>query len=117
MSVKTRSQMRVVRHKRIRKKIFGTTERPRLAVFRSNKHLSAQIIDDVNGVTLAAVSSMEKSLKAGDDSQGAESLGKALAERAKKAGVTSVVFDRGGYQYHGTIAKLADGVRDGGLEF
>lgn len=117
MSVKTRSEMRTARHQRLRKKIFGTTERPRLAVYRSNKHLSAQIIDDVNGVTLAAVSSMEKALKLGDDSDSAQKLGKALAERAKKAGVNSVVFDRGGYQYHGTVAQLADGAREGGLEF
>jgi large subunit ribosomal protein L18 len=109
--------MRTVRHKRLRKKIFGTTERPRLAVYRSNKHLSAQIIDDVNGVTLASVSSMEKDLKAGDNAESAEKLGKTLADRAKKAGISSVVFDRGGYQYHGTIAKLADSAREGGLEF
>lgn len=117
MAVKTRSELRVIRHERLRKKIFGTTERPRLAVYRSSKHLSAQIIDDVNGVTLAAVSTQEKDLKAGDNQDGALTLGKTLAERAKAKGVKAVVFDRGGYQYHGTIAKLAEGARDGGLEF
>jgi len=109
--------MREVRHKRIRRHLSGTTERPRLAVFRSNKHLVAQVIDDVKGVTLAAASTHEKSLKAGGNVDGAKLVGKALAERAKKAGVSSVVFDRGGFQYTGAISSLADGAREGGLSF
>lgn len=109
--------MREVRHKRIRRHLSGTTERPRLAVFRSNKHLVAQVIDDVKGVTLAAASTHEKSLKASGNVDGAKLVGKALAERAKKAGVSSVVFDRGGFQYTGAISSLADGAREGGLSF
>lgn len=117
MAVKTRSFMRKVRHERIRKFLAGTPERPRLAVFRSTKHLYAQVIDDVNGCTLAAASTTEKTLKATDTVEGAKLVGQALAKRAVEKGVKSVVFDRGGFQYHGTIASLADGAREGGLEF
>lgn len=117
MAVKTRSFLRKVRHVRIRKHLAGTPERPRLAVFRSQKHLYAQVIDDVNGCTLAAASTTEKDLKATDTIEGAKVLGQAVAKRAKEKGVKSVVFDRGGFQYHGTIASLADGAREGGLEF
>lgn len=109
--------MRVIRHVRLRKKVSGTTERPRLAVYKSNKHISAQIIDDVKGHTLASASSLEKEVKGADNIDGAKAVGKALAERAKKAGVKSVVFDRGGTRYHGVVASLADGAREGGLEF
>lgn len=109
--------MRVIRHERLRKGLKGTTERPRLAVFRSLRHISAQIIDDVHGHTLAAASSQESALAAGDNVEGAKKVGAALAERAKKAGVEAVVFDRGGYRYHGTIAALADAVRAGGVKF
>ena len=109
--------MRVVRHVRLRKRLAGTTERPRLAVYKSNKHISAQIIDDVKGQTLAAASSLEKDLKGSDNQEGAKLVGKALAERALKAGLKSVVFDRGGTRYHGVVASLADGAREGGLEF
>ncbi len=117
MAVKARSYMRKARHVRIRKHLAGTPERPRLAVFRSSKHLYAQLIDDVNRVTLAAASTTEKDLKATDTVEGAKTVGQALAKRATAKGVKKVVFDRGGFQYHGTIASLADGAREGGLEF
>lgn len=109
--------MRVIRHKRIRKNLVGTTERPRLAVFKSQKHIYAQVIDDSQGVTLAAASSTEKGLSAADNVEGAKKVGEALASRAKEKGVNSVVFDRGGFRYHGVVASLADGAREGGLDF
>jgi large subunit ribosomal protein L18 len=105
-------------HKRIRRKVAGNTARPRLAVFRSVKHIYAQVIDDSVGHTLAAASSNEKSgIKAGGNVAGAKAVGKLLAERAKEKGVKSVVFDRGGYLYHGRVKALADAAREGGLEF
>lgn len=117
MATKSRSDMRVVRHERIRKVLRGTPERPRLAVFRSQKHIYAQIIDDVSGKTLAAASSLEKALKAPDNKDGAKIVGATLAKRAKEAGVAQVVFDRGGFRYHGCVASLAEGAREAGLEF
>lgn len=117
MATKSRSELRVSRHKRIRKHLAGTAERPRLAVYKSSKHISAQIIDDVAGNTLVSASSQEKDLKAAGNVEGAKLVGKALAERAKKSGVNSVVFDRGGFQYHGVVAGLADGAREAGLKF
>ena len=117
MAVKTRSHMRVVRHKRIRKHLAGSPDRPRLAIFKSQKHLYAQIIDDSQGVTLAAASSTEKALGATDNVEGAKKLGLALAQRAKEKGVSKVVFDRGGFRYQGCVASLADGAREAGLEF
>ncbi|MGH9646734.1 MAG: 50S ribosomal protein L18 [Bryobacteraceae bacterium] len=106
-------------HKRIRRKVAGNTQRPRLAVFRSVKHIYAQVIDDSVGHTLAAASSNEKSdgVKSGGNVAGAKAVGKLLAERAKEKGVKSVVFDRGGYLYHGRVKALADAAREGGLEF
>jgi large subunit ribosomal protein L18 len=105
-------------HKRIRRKVAGSTERPRLAVFRSVKHIYAQVIDDSVGHTLAAASSSEKSgIKSGGNVAGAKAVGKLLAERAKEKGVKSVVFDRGGYLYHGRVKALADAAREGGLVF
>ena len=105
-------------HKRIRRKVAGSTERPRLAVFRSVKHIYAQVIDDTVGHTLAAASSNEKSgIKAGGNVAGAKAVGKLLAERAQEKGVKSVVFDRGGYLYHGRVKALADAAREGGLVF
>ena len=105
-------------HKRIRRKVAGSTARPRLAVFRSVKHIYAQVIDDTVGHTLAAASSNEKSgIKSGGNVAGAKAVGKLLAERAKEKGVKSVVFDRGGYLYHGRVKALADAAREGGLEF
>ena len=104
---------------RIRKKIFGTGERPRLSVFRSNKQIYAQIIDDNDGVTLASASSREKGFAdiKGAKSELAKEVGKNLAEKAKEKGITEVVFDRNGYLYHGRIKSLADGAREGGLKF
>ena len=114
-----RTKARVRRQARGRKKIFGTTERPRLVVTRSTRHVVAQVIDDTVGRTLAAASTMEAELRAtaGDKSDRAAAVGKLVAERAKAAGVDSVVFDRAGNQYHGRIAALADAAREAGLEF
>lgn len=117
MANRSRNDLRVARHTRLRKKVDGTEVRPRLAVFRSLKHISAQIIDDATGTTLASASSLEKGLKAAGNAEGAKKVGAALAERAKGKGVTSVVFDRGGFRYHGRVQSLADGAREGGLEF
>ncbi len=105
-------------HTRIRRKVRGTTERPRLAVFRSVAHIYAQVIDDVEGKTLVSASSVDKSSKsAGGNVAAAKTIGKLIAERAKEKGVKSVVFDRGGYQYHGRVKALADAAREAGLEF
>lgn len=117
MATRSRADMRVARHERLRKHLGGTAERPRLAVFRSLKHISAQIIDDSTGTTLVSASSLEKGLKADGNAEGAKSVGKELAKRAKEKGIAKVVFDRGGFQYHGRVASLADGAREGGLEF
>jgi large subunit ribosomal protein L18 len=117
---KARRDGRIRRHRRIRKKLHGTAERPRLAVFRSNKHISAQVIDDDAGVTIAAASSVEPSQREqgnGGTVAAAERVGKLVAERARDAGVTTVVFDRGGFAYHGRIAAIADAAREAGLEF
>ena len=108
------------RHHRVRKKVTGTSERPRLAVFRSNKHMVAQIIDDSTGHTIAAASSVEKQLRAaavGDKTATATAVGRLVAERARAAGVSRVVFDRGGFRYHGRVAAVADAAREVGLEF
>jgi large subunit ribosomal protein L18 len=105
-------------HERIRRKVRGTAERPRLAVFRSLKHIYVQVIDDVAGRTLTAASSDEKSSRAnGGNVQGAKDIGKLIAERAKEKGILRVVFDRGGYLYHGRVKALADAAREAGLEF
>ena len=111
-------EARLRRHRRVRSKVRGTAERPRLAVFRSNRGIEAQLIDDENGRTLASAShlTLAKSFK-GDKTAQAEAVGKALAAEAKKAGVDACVFDRGGYLYHGRVKALADGAREGGLEF
>jgi large subunit ribosomal protein L18 len=104
--------------RRIRKKVFGTTEQPRLSVYRSNKQIYAQIIDDINGVTLASASSYKnKTVEGKSKSEAAEMIGKDLATKAIKAGVANVVFDRNGYQYHGRVKSLAEGAREGGLKF
>ena len=104
---------------RIRKTVSGTTQRPRLAVFRSNKEIYAQIIDDVNGVTITAASTRDKEIDASKSNKidAAKLVGKAIAEKAIKAGVESITFDRGGYLYHGRIKSLAEGAREGGLKF
>ncbi len=117
MAKKSRSQMRVVRHVRLRKTLSGTGDRPRLAVFRSLKHIYAQVIDDETGATIAAASSMEKELNAAGNKDGAKLVGIAVGKRAMEKGVTQVVFDRGGYRYHGRVQNLAEGAREAGLEF
>ena len=109
---------RLRRHKRVRSKIKGTPECPRLNVFRSSMHIYAQIIDDVNGVTLAAASSTAKGFGMyGGNVEAAKKVGQMIAEAAKAKGITDVVFDRGGYVYHGRVAALAEGAREGGLNF
>ena len=117
MARRTRDDMRTMRHERMRKHLAGDKERPRLSVFRSLKHISAQIIDDSTGHTLASASTTEKDLKVSPNKDGAKAVGVKLAERAKAKGVSKVVFDRGGNRYHGCIASLADGAREGGLDF
>ena len=104
-------------HKRIRSRVSGTGERPRLAVFRSVKHIYAQVIDDTKGHTVVAASSSEKDAKNGGNVTGAKEIGKLVAERAKDKGIKAVVFDRGGYQYHGRVKALAEAAREAGLEF
>ena len=109
---------RLRRHKRVRGKISGTPERPRLDVFRSNMHIYAQLIDDVNGVTLCAASTVEKAFTGnGGNKEAAREVGKMIAKRAADKGITNVVFDRGGYIFHGRVKELADGAREGGLNF
>ena len=109
---------RLKRHKRVRGKISGTPERPRLNVFRSEANIYAQVIDDVNGVTLASASSLDKAIEGyGGNIAAATAVGKLVAERAKAKGIETVVFDRGGYLYHGRVKALAEGAREGGLKF
>ncbi len=109
---------RLKRHKRVRAKISGTPEMPRLNVFRSEANIYAQVIDDVNGVTLASASSLDKAIKGyGGNIAAATAVGKLVAERAKAKGIETVVFDRGGYLYHGRVKALAEGAREGGLKF
>ena len=105
------------RHVRVRAKISGTPERPRLNVFRSNANIYAQIIDDVNGVTLASAASVEKEFEYGGNQEAAKKVGELLAKRAAEKGIEACVFDRGGYIYHGRVAALAEGAREGGLKF
>jgi large subunit ribosomal protein L18 len=117
MSVQTKEQARLRRHRRVRSKLSGTAERPRLAVYRSNARIYAQLIDDVAGHTLASASSREKDTSGTKRAEAPAVVGKLIAERAKAAGVTTVVFDRGGYLYHGRVKALADAAREGGLSF
>jgi large subunit ribosomal protein L18 len=118
MATLTRHQLRTRRHRRVRRKIAGTAERPRLAVFRSNRGISAQLVDDTTGRTLASASWLAlRSGFSGSKSEQAAAVGKALGQAAKAAGVQRAVFDRGGYLYHGRVKALADGAREGGLEF
>jgi large subunit ribosomal protein L18 len=119
-SAQDRQKARHRRHRRVLKKVSGTPERPRLAVFRSNRHIVAQVIDDTTGRTLAAASSLEASVRSAGPTgnrTAAATVGKLLAERALAAGVTKVAFDRGGYLYHGRVATLAGAAREAGLEF
>ncbi len=111
-------EQRAKRHKRVRAKVSGTPEKPRLCVFRSLNHIYAQIIDDVHGVTLASASSVEKCFEGiGSNCEAARKIGRAVAERALAKGIDTVVFDRGGYVYHGRVQSLAEGAREGGLKF
>ena len=115
---KDKNAQRLKRHARVRAKVSGTAERPRLAVYRSNAHIYAQIIDDVAGVTLCAASSTEKDFGSiGSNKESAKKVGMTIAERAKAKGIEDVVFDRGGYIYHGRVSELAAGAREGGLKF
>ncbi len=118
-SAQKKRNARVRRHRRVRKKVQGTSERPRLAVFRSNKHISAQVIDDRTGRTLASASTVQSDLRSenGGNKTAATNVGRLVAERAKAAGITKVVFDRGGNKYAGRIAALATAAREAGLEF
>ena len=115
----TRNEARIRRHTRVRKKVRGTAARPRLAVFRSNKHIYAQLIDDDRGVTVASASTMEAEARAGATGtvDAAKEVGLRLGARAKAAGVATVVFDRGGFRFHGRVAAVAEGARSVGLEF
>ncbi len=121
MSVRTKEGIRQRIHRRIRKKIAGTPERPRLAVYRSQAHIYAQLVDDDAGRTLCAASSLDESLadkkKKGGDVAAAKAVGQLIASRAKEKGVSAVVFDRGGFQYHGRVKALADAAREAGLKF
>jgi large subunit ribosomal protein L18 len=117
VSLKTKPQARLRRRRRVRAKVRGTAERPRLSVFRSNRGIQAQLIDDVKGHTVAAVNWVEADLKELARMEQAKKAGELLAERAKAAGVENCVFDRGGYRYHGKVKALADGAREGGLKF
>ncbi len=118
-SVQHKHQSRVRRHRRVRKKVRGTAQRPRLAVYRSNRHMIAQIIDDTAGHTLVSASTTEAALRSGPtgNTAGAAAVGKLIAERARENDITAVVFDRGGFRYHGRVAALADSAREAGLEF
>ena len=119
MAQKSRQDIRRAVHHRIRRKVSGSGERPRLAIFRSVNHIYAQVIDDAQGVTLCSASTTEKDWKGrtGGNIAAAKEVGKAIAERAKEKGITRVVFDRGGYIYHGRVRSLAEAAREAGLEF
>lgn len=113
-----KNEQRLKRHRRVRGKISGTSARPRLNVFRSSKHIYAQLIDDVNGVTLAAASSMDKGFEGnGGNKEAARKVGQAIGKLAAEKNITEAVFDRGGYLYHGRVKELADGARESGLKF
>ena len=117
MTVVTKTQARLKRRRRVRAKVHGSAERPRISVFRSNRGIFAQVIDDESGRTLASVNWTESDLRSLKPMEQAAKAGQLLAERAKAAGVETVVFDRGGYQYHGRVKALAEGAREGGLNF
>ena len=115
---KDSNKQRLLRHKRVRGKIDGTKERPRLNVLRSSKHIYAQVIDDITGVTLCCASTLDKEFSgATGNAEAAKKVGEAIAKKATKLGIKEVVFDRGGYIYHGRVKSLAEGARDGGLKF
>ncbi len=117
MSVTTKPEQRLRRRRRVRAKVNGTAERPRLSVFRSNRGVFAQLVDDTSGSTVAAVNWIEPELRKLSATEQARKAGELLAERAKQAGISACVFDRGGYRYHGRVRALAEGAREAGLEF
>jgi large subunit ribosomal protein L18 len=119
VALRTKQEQRRRRHRRVRKHVMGTAATPRLAVFRSNKHIYVQAIDDIAGRTLAAASTVEAAQRSGKTAtvDAAKTIGKLIGERLKETGVTKAVFDRGGFQYHGRVAAVADGAREAGLEF
>ena len=117
MKKESKNSQRIMRHKRVRKNISGTSEMPRLNVFRSNTQIYAQIINDETGTTLASSSSVQLKIKNGGNIEGAKLVGADIAKKAKEANISKVVFDRGGYQYHGRVEALADAARENGLEF
>jgi large subunit ribosomal protein L18 len=121
MAKESRNARRVKRHERVRQNITGTPERPRLCVFRSNKNISCQIIDDINGVTLASASSLDKDIASeiehGGNKEAAEKVGESIAKKAMDKGIEEVCFDRSGFLYHGRVKELAEGARKGGLKF
>ena len=112
-----KNKLRLKRHKRVRGKVSGTAERPRLNVFRSNTNIYAQVIDDVAGVTLASASSLDKAITSGTKTEKSIQVGAMVAEQAKQAGIEEVIFDRGGYLYHGRVKALAESARENGLKF
>lgn len=114
---KSSNEGRLMRHRRIRGKVSGTAERPRLCVFRSAKHIYAQLIDDVKQVTLASASSLGSDFETGGNKEAARKVGLLIAQRAAEKGITEVIFDRGGFLYHGRVQELAEGAREGGLKF
>jgi large subunit ribosomal protein L18 len=117
MKTQEKVRARIRRHRRVRKHVLGTAERPRLAVYRSNRHIYAQLIDDTAGRTIASASSVVESGGGEDPKKRARAVGAAIASKAKEAGITAVTFDRGGFKYHGRVASVADGAREAGLEF
>ncbi len=118
MAKESRNDRRKARHSRVRSNLFGTPERPRMCVFRSNKNIYVQVIDDVNGVTLAAASSLDKDFEGyGGNKEAAKKVGEAIAKKALDKGIDTVAFDRGGFLYHGRVKELAEGAREAGLKF
>lgn len=118
MAKESRNDRRKARHSRVRSNLFGTPERPRMCVFRSNKNIYVQVIDDVNGVTLAAASSLDKDFEGyGGNKEAAKKVGEAIAKKALDKGIDTVAFDRGGFLYHGRVKELADSAREAGLKF
>lgn len=118
MAKESRNDRRKARHSRVRSNLFGTPERPRMCVFRSNKNIYVQVIDDVNGVTLAAASSLDKDFEGyGGNKEAAKKVGEAIAKKALDKGIDTVAFDRGGFLYHGRVRELAEGAREAGLKF
>ncbi len=118
MAKESRNDRRKARHSRVRSNLFGTPEKPRMCVFRSNKNIYVQVIDDVNGVTLAAASTLDKEFSGyGGNKEAAKKVGEAIAKKALDKGIDTVAFDRGGFLYHGRVKELADGAREAGLKF